>query len=355
MSRFDQGGRFLAIGSLGALVLVAGGVVIGLSLAPEPSPVSLAPGPEVTSAPATYESFNDARKMKFDVVTGASYEVLVARAGTVTSLNCEVGGSLASGGVPLSIDSSPIAALYTSYPLWRDLQWGDKGPDIAAVQSELRRLGYRVGRSGFMDWTTTQAVKGFFADRGYANPKGSLSRSAILWLRSPESVVAECPHKLGDAVNVGDAVATTGGGPVALRPAVAAEGLAPGARTVSFGESSAQVGGDGLVTDPAFLAVVAASPDYAFATAQATEGTAPQMSLATALTTPLGTAVVPAGALFRVSGTSGCISTDGVGRAVTIVSSRLGSTYVVIDDGSTPPTVDLHGPADRTGGAGSCS
>ena len=355
MFGLGQGRRFLAAGCLGALVLAAGGAVVGLWLAPEPAPVSLAPATEVTSAPVTYESFDDARQLPFALVSGESDVVVLAEAGTVTSLNCDVGGSLASGDVPMSIDSNPVATLYTSYPLWRDLRSGDKGPDVAAVQSELGRLGYGAGSSGVMDRTTTKALKSFFADRGYIRPNGSLSRSAILRLPSQEVVVSECPLKLGDAVNPGDAVVKTGGGLIALRPALANEGLAPGARTVSFGQSSALQGGDGLVTDPAFLAVIAASPDYAVAVIQAAAGTAPQLTLATALATPLDTAVVPAGALFRVSGVSGCISTGGVGHSVTIASSRLGSTYVVIDDGSTPTSVDLRSPSDRTGAAGSCS
>jgi len=354
MSQAVQWGRFIAVGSLGALVLVAGGAVVGLSLARESLPVSLAAGLAVTSAPVTYETFDDQRQLPFTVESGAIDAVLIANSGTVTSVACEVGGSLASGDVPLSIDSSPVAALYTSYPLWRDLRSGDKGADVAAVQSELVRLGYAAGSSGVMDWTTRTALKAFFVDRDYTKPDGSLSRAAIVWMPSPQLTMSECPLGLADAVNVGDTVVATGGGLVALRPALETQGLAPGARTLSFGELSAPVGEDGAVTDLAFLAAVAASPDYARAV-QAAEGAAPQVTLGSALTTPLDAAVVPAGALFRVSGTSGCISSKGDGLPVTVVSSRLGSTYVVIDDGSAPTMVDLHAPSDRTGKAGTCS
>lgn len=355
MSRPGQWRRSISVSSLGALMLVAGGVVAGLSLAPDSLPVSLAPGPAVTSAPVTYETFDDQRQLPFATASGASDTVLIASSGTVTSVACEVGGSLASGDVPLSIDSRPVAAFYTSYPLWRDLLSGDKGADVAAIQSELVRLGYAAGTSGVMDWTMRTALKAFFVDRGYTKPDGSLSRAAILWMPSPQLTISECPLGLADAVNVGDTAVATGGGLVALHPALETEGLAPGARTASFGGLSAPVGEDGVVTDPAFLAAVAASPDYALAVAQATQGTAPQVTLGSALTTPLDTAVVPAGALFRVSGTSGCISSKGDGLPVTIVSSRLGSTYVVIDDGSAPTMVDLQVPSDRTGKAGTCS
>lgn len=355
MLRSGRGRPFVAAGCLGALVLFMGGSVVGLGLAPEPSPASLTAGPKVYSVPVTYMTFDDARQTSFTLVTGASDDVSLTRAGTVTSLACKVGGTVASGDVPLSIDSIPVVALHTSYPLWRDLLPGDEGLDVGAVQSELSRLGYRSGKSAVMDRATIKALIAFFTDRGYARPDGSLLRTAFLWLPSSEVVVGSCPLKIADVVQAGDTFVKSGGGLVALHPALPTEGIALGARVVSLGQSSGPVGADGVVTDPAFLAVVAASPEYAFAASQSEKGTAPQLALTSALATPLNTAGVPAGALYRVSETSGCISSGGVGRPVTIVSSMLGSTYVTIDDGSTPTTVDLQSPADRTGKAGTCS
>lgn len=361
LSRSGRGHRFVAAACLVALVLVTSGAVVGIALAPEPSPTSLLPGPTITSVRVAYESFDDVRRMPFTLVAEPRDEIRLSRAGTVTSLACEVGGTLASGDVPLSIDSTPVAALHTAYPLWRDLSLGDTGPDVAALQSELGRLGYPAGRSGTMDRRTARALTSFFTDREYARPDSSLRRDAVLWLPARELAVADCALKTAMVVQHGDTFVTTGGGLAALRPALPAEGLAPGARTISFGDVAGPVQPDGGVTDPAFLAAVAASPDYARAMSQAQEEPAQegsagaQMTFTTALATPLNTAVLPAAALFGVSQTSGCISSDGVALPVTIVASMLGSTYVTIDNGSTPTTVDLNTVADRTDKAGTCT
>jgi len=355
MAGISGGRRFIAAACLGAVVMFASGAIVGLIVAPEPLPASLAAAPAVKTAPATYEKFNDDRQLPFVAVPGESSVVRLAASGTLTSVDCKVGGSLSSGDVPLSIDSRPIPAFYTKYPLWRNVRSGDKGPDVVAVQAELRRLGYKAGHSGVMDRATSKALVAFFKDRGDAASNGSLELPAILRLPSPHVVVADCALRLAEAVGDGDAFATSGGGLIALRPALEADGLAPGARTVVLGDANALVDPDGQVTDPAFLAAVAASPEYALALAQTPQGAAAQVTLETVLAAPLDVAVVPAGSLFRVSGTSGCISSDGVGLPVTVISSRLGSTYVVIGDGSAPTTVDLQAPADRTGKAGTCA
>ncbi len=340
---------------LAALVLLGAGALVGSLLAPQPTPSSLAPATMALTAPVTYESFDDARRLPFDAVPGPRSAITFGRSGTVTSVACVVGGSLASGDVPVSIDSAPVAALHTDYPLWRDIHPGDSGPDVAAVQSELALLGYAPGSSGVMDAASTAALQAFFTARGYAGPDGSLSRAAILWLPQRAVVTTQCPRALADTVEPGDEFATAGGGLVALRASQTVDGLAPGARSVSFDGSSAGLDETGVVSDPAFLAAVAASPQYAAAVAQAPEGSTPQVTLTSALTTPLRAAVVPPGALYAVSGSTGCLSSGGKAVPVAIVASRLGATYVTVDDGATPTSVDLAVPADRTGAAGRCS
>lgn len=355
MSRDHHVGRYLAAGALTAAVLVAGGAMAGLLLAPQQAPASLEAGLAVTSAPVTLETFDDTRQLAFQLVMGSSEELPLMRSGTVTTTTCTIGGQLASGDVPLSIDSSPIVALHTDYPLWRDLHKADKGSDVASVQAELQRLGYTPTSSSVMDKATIAAIKAFMTDRGYPKPDGSLLRSDIIWLKAASVTTTACPLSPGDPVGAGDAFATTGGQLLALKPALAVTDLTPGDRVVTFGQARAAVEADGTVTDPAFLATIAASPEFALAMAQAVEGTPPQMTLTSALASPLSVVAVPAGALYGVSGASACISTDGKGLPVTIVSSRLGSTYVVVEDGAAPDIVDLQDAGDRTGGTETCS
>ncbi|WNM24198.1 peptidoglycan-binding domain-containing protein [Demequina capsici] len=347
--------RYLAFGALSAVLLVAAGVTVGFVVAPESAPQSLQAAAEVTSAVVTYEQFDDSRQLAFSVVQGESQEIALPRGGTVTSVTCQLGGTLASGDVPMSIDSTPVVALHTDYPLWRTLAAGDKGDDVKAIQAELARLGYSPGTTGTMDTATVKAVKKLLTDRGFVKPDGSLSLESVMWLPATELTVSDCPLTIAQVVAQGDTAVTTGGGIAALNPAAEFDDLAPGARTVTFDDVTAAVNDDGTVTDPALLATLAGSPDYAFAMLQAAAGSAPQMTLTSTLATTLDVAVVPAGALYGVQGAAGCVATDGTGLPVTIVSSRLGATYVVIDDGSAPATVDLQDASDRTGGVASCS
>lgn len=355
MTRTERHRPSSAAVMLGAMVLMAIGGALGLVLAPEAEPASLVAAPDATSAPVTYESYDDQRELPFELVPGASDTVTLPRAGTVTTLECDIGAPLKSGDVPLSLDSAPVVALYTAYPLWRDLRPGDGGPDVAALQSELTRLGYAPSTSAAMDSKTVSALKAFFRDRGYTSPSGSLDRDSVLWLPSERLTVAQCPIRRGEFVSAGGPALQTGGGLAALRLVSTSDALAPGARIVSFNGSSAPVGDDGVVVDPTILASIAASPEYVVATSQTGGSSIPQITLTSTLATPLHTAVVPAGALYGVSGSSGCVSSGGVGQRVTIVSSRLGSTYVVLDGGAEPASVDLHAPDDRTRAVGPCS
>lgn len=350
-----RGRSVAAAACLGAVVLVMVGAVAGLALVPQPVPSSLAAGAPVTAAPVTYESFDDARRSTFTAVTRPGVDIAVMRAGTVTSSTCQAGASMSSGDVPLTVDATPVVALHTGYPLWRDLAAGDTGPDVAAVQAELARLGYAPGTSGVLDRSTRKALVAFFTDRGVSHPDGSLARASLLWLPSSELVVAACAVAPAEAVAPGQIIASSGERLVALQPAMAAVEATPGDRVLTVNGVSGPVGADGRVTDPAVLAAVEASADYAFAGLQAENGADSQLAFTTTLAAPLDTAVLPAAALFGVSGTSACLSSHGVVHPVTVVTSMLGSTYVTIDDGATPATVDLTSPADRTERAETCS
>lgn len=345
----------LSVALVGALVLLTLGALGGVLLAPDDRPDSLAPARPVTTAAVTYEVFEDERQLAFEVVDSPGRDVPLPRGGTVTTLTCEPGGTLTSGDVPLSLDARPVAAVYTEYPLYRDLEPGLKGPDVAALQSALERLGYSVGTSGTLDRATRSAVRSFFKDRGDLSFTGTLFRADILQLPSADVAIDTCALHLGDEVQPGDAYARTQGGLLALRLAVTPDGLAPGERAVSLGSVRALLGEDGTVTDPAFLDAVASSAAYATAAAQTEDGSAPRLTLTTSLTTPLDTAVVPAAALFGVSGSTGCITTDGRPVPVTIVTSSLGATYVTLADGSTPDRVDLRDTGDRTSSGATCA
>lgn len=346
---------FVGGAGLAAVALVMGGAITGLVLAPEQAPVSLTAGASVAEAPVTYSTFNDAKSALYTTVLGEAQTVLLGRAGTVTSRTCEIGSQVSSGDVPVSVDSSPVPALHTEYPLWRDLTPGLKGADVTAVQNELIRLGYTPSTSGAMDGKTVAAIKAFFVDRGHVKPDGTLMRSAIIWLPSQAITVGRCLAASASTVEAGDVFIEARATILAMEPTTPATDLVPGPRTIRFADVAVPGQDDGRVTDATLLAAVAASPEFAVQLSMSEAPGPPQISLSSALATPLNTAAVPAGTLFRVSENTGCVSAAGVGHPVTIVSSLLGSTYVTFDDGASPTKLDLIAAADRTGEPGSCS
>lgn len=344
-----------AFGVVSVLSLVGIGVATGIALAPEPLPTSLIPGPEITSVPVTYETFDDSRQTPFVLSIGEVEPLAVPRPGTVTNTACVSGATVSSGDVPLTIDSQPVAALYTGYPFWRDLRVDQEGPDVAALQEELIRLGYSPNSTGKFDKQTSRAVDSFLKDRGFLERTGDLPLSAILQLQSTEIVISDCVAALADLVEQGDPFASTGGGIALLRPAATAEGQVDGERIVSFAGAQAAIQDDGTVTDRSFLDGVGASAEYSFEKNQVEDNAEFQMVFETSLAKPLRTAVVPASALFAVDGSAACLSVDGVRENVTIISSMLGSTYVQFADGTEPDHVDILSQPDRTSQGSTCS
>jgi len=90
---------------------------------------------------------------------------------------------------------------------------------------------------------------------------------------------------------------------------------------------------DGTVTDAAALAALAASPTVP--TLQAL-GALDTLTGDYKLATPLEVSVVPPTAIVSTGGTGGCVLADDVPRAITVVSSQLGQSFVVFDDGAAP-------------------
>lgn len=144
---------------------------------------------------------------------------------------------------------------------------------------------------------------------------------------------AECRLAVGDHTTDGP-LAALGAGVMGLRTTGVGQGLVEGPRVAIFDGLTAPVV-DGVVTDPALLAAVAASP---WLTGDAATG----VPLGFALAEPLDVTVVPPASLFDLAGSAGCISSEGHARAVTVVTSQLGRAFVTFDDGAPPPSsVDL--------------
>ncbi|MFJ1512928.1 hypothetical protein [Cellulosimicrobium funkei] len=336
VSKSDGPGVAVATIMLGVATLLAAGVAAGVVLAPERVPHSVRSPEAVATAPVSSQVFDDVRRVKVTPQVAQESPLSLADSGRVTASSCVPGGVIESGSSPATIDDRPVLALATSVPLWRDLAPGAKGDDVHALQAELARIGFPVRADAEYGNATKTAVTRLFRDAGVAKPSGDLPAASVLWLPASSVAVKECEAPLG-AVAGDEPFVTVAGALSSLRLADSATDGAPGARVVRYGELTAPVGEGGVVTDPTFLEEVQRGPELA--AWQRSEGSEP-MTLEYVLAEPLDVAVVPPGALFALSGTSGCVVGDGVARPVTVVSSSLGQTLVTFD-GAAPSIVDL--------------
>jgi hypothetical protein len=129
---------------------------------------------------------------------------------TLTEL-LAVGETATRGTVLYRADDEPIVALLSSTPLFRDLRVGvTDGPDVQAVESELRALGY----SGFTvddhyDAGTAAAVRRWETELGRAEPDGVVTVGEVRLLAEPTAVL-EHGAEVGDLLEPDDAVLVLG-------------------------------------------------------------------------------------------------------------------------------------------------
>lgn len=318
--------------AIAVVALIAVGAVAGAVLLREEPPSSVAAATGPRTAPVSVETYDGTKRVTATPHLAEPTTLTLGAFGRVRTSACAPGATIASGTSPLVLDDRPVLALATAQPLWRDLDVGGRGPDVADLQTELARLGHDVATDGVYGAGTRAAVRAVLTGIGVARPSGALAASDVLWLPAPEVTVTTCEVSVGDAFDGGD-VATVGGGLVALEIG----GTDPVDGWVArFQTATAPIDADRTVTDQAFLDAVAASPQLDWATGEG----GGNLDLEMALAEPLQVAVVPPAALFGLAGDRGCLVADGDVRPVQVVASALGQTLVVVD-GAVPSEVSL--------------
>ncbi len=322
-----------AVIGLIALSLVAVGVLAAALLLPDRLPASLEPAPGPTTVAVTDETYDGSHQVAATPQTAPALRLKSAASGVVTASACAVGQTVISGGSPFSVDGRPLLALATAEPLWRDLTADLAGADVTALQTELARLGQAVEPTGTYDTATRQAVKSALAAVGVSSPEDSLPLSSVVWLPAPEVTVSACPVLTGDSVTPGEVVAEVGGG---LRSLLLTSPPGDG-WVAAYGDHTAPVDADGLVTDPDLLSAVEAGPEYHLfsTTGQAV------LSLTVRLAEPVDVLVVPPSAILVSGPDTGCLVAEGRTVPVRIVASSLGQTRVAVVSGAPPAAVAL--------------
>jgi peptidoglycan hydrolase-like protein with peptidoglycan-binding domain len=326
------------------VVGVCGGVAAGLLVVPVPVPdvVSVEVGAErVVVEP---REFDDARNVPATPVMTDRREYSVQGSGVVRRVDCVPGEAVGSGFSLMTVDDRVVVALRLASPPWRSLAMGMRGADVRDFQKELTRLGYEVEVDGFFSWAMVGPVKEFWASVRVKD-FGELPLDRVVWLDSKQVTPMECPVEVGDRIEPGTVVFSTGG---QLESVVLElpEGLQPGERmAVTYdGGPEAVIGAEGVLEDAGFLEAFTERRDYRMWLEDPASG----ITVATHLAQPLRVVPVPAAALYGVVGSQGCVDDAAGPVRVEIVASQLGQTYVVGDP--MPSEVSVPAPV----GVGSC-
>lgn len=329
------------------LVLGLGlGVGAAFALFATTTPASLLPSNELESIPVTMQTFDDPQAVEITAQIMPPTSLVTLRSGTVTAWRCSPGGALASGSSTVGIDGVGLLDLYTEVPLWRDISAGAKGADVAAVESELARLGRAVEQDGVMSWREIDEV------RSLANAVGvpidrTISRDLIVWIPEPDATVDSCETTLGEQVSSGATLFTVDSG-VTLSSVQLPAGRLPGARVLELfdapvpisetGELPGDLSGPTIRASNAFREAVSSSPE---ATVLALKGRA-------VLQEPVSVAAVPATAVLVAPDGTSCVLVDAEAIRVSIVGSEFGNSFVVFDAEENPTAVDATIPPEIT-------
>lgn len=228
---------------------------------------------------------------------------------------------------------------------------------MCALNDELNRLGYRASPgSDRYTWATSAGWKQLMTDSGNSSD-GNLLVADTLWIPAASVAVGNnWQATVGTPVSAASPVGEVPGSLVKL----AVKNGQPSdhdRQLTALGQTTTLPAGQTEVADAAFLAQVAATPDF-----QSMDENARAAGFDATLTLqePVTVLRVPAGAVFGIRNTSGCVvalgggdkagagassgserktGTSGRVVKVTIVGSELGVSLVTPADGAEPSSI----------------
>lgn len=331
----NNGARRGRLAGAWSLLAVATAICVSVGacalLLPDRAPALLGSAGETTTAPASVQEYSGSQQVTVVPTISTERNLLGNANGTVTA-DWSADG-LASGKGAYKVNDRVVVALNTATPLYRDLKTGDKGDDVLALNNELSRLGYNsVAGSDTYWWATSDGWRQLMNDNG--NPSdGTLALADTMWI--PENAVAvdEWTATTGSMVTGGTAIGKI---PGALTKLTVKNGTAVGQdRTISmYGVNGILPADSTEITDAEFLRNVSANETFQSMDMQTKKA---GLDATVALKEPLQVLRVPAGAVFGIDGSSGCIvpksrNTSNTPAKVTIVGSELGVSLVQVQD-----------------------
>lgn len=320
-------------------VVVTVGLIVGLAVGgslavlfiPAPVPASVASDQPLDTVRPSVMDFSDPHEVHVALTIDSLSGVRSPRGGLLTALACVPGQEVVAGTRIFGVDGAAVVGLATSVPLWRQISVGDEGADVAALENELARLaGDGEGGSGLeidgtWEWNDALAFDALLAGAGVTTTdEGEVPLSAIAWLPAPVMSVAGCPVGVGASVASGTVVAQFAARITLARFTPAADAV-DGPRALALENALIPVDESGVLTDPAALALLAESPEFAALDPSATP---PSISASWVLTSSVLVTVVPPSAVHGISGSRGCVTDAEGATRVTVIASQLGRTLV---------------------------
>jgi len=127
----------------------------------------------------------------------------VEGSGVVTRVPPPVGGEVLEGLVVVEVSGRPVFVLEGEVPVYRSLQPGMSGADVAQLQAALVRLGFVPETDGVFGEATKQAVTGLYAQAGYVPVASPVTAADVLAaqsaLRDAEAALVEAEAVLSRA------------------------------------------------------------------------------------------------------------------------------------------------------------
>jgi peptidoglycan hydrolase-like protein with peptidoglycan-binding domain len=238
--------------------------------------------------------------------------------------------------------------LGTASPFWRDLERGDAGDDVRAIQAELKRLGYQVRPDGTYGQETADALQQVLLQNDALAETTKESRDVVaafrrsdwIWIPSTTAAPSSCDVNDGSPVSENDTLATLEATVRSVEVATMPDELIPGARTLTIGDETVPVDENGVVSKER-ASVLQIPPDGGEPGPDSSGGGSTPSSPDAAdgeqkvqailrLTSPRQLWSVPASLLFGFTDDdSACLRTAESVLPVEVVGSRLGSSLVL--------------------------
>lgn len=311
---------------------IAVGALATYAMLPAPS-ADLSASKSVTTFPVTPTSFTDPRTVALRPSFSAQAQLSVGRSGVITESSCTPGVPFDSGTSVAKIDNSPVIALATAVPFYRDLVPGAEGADVNALRGALRALGYTIDADGEYWGTVVDALADVQKRNGVTPADGTFRIADFMWTPASGGAASECEVSVGERYSEGSPFAVVPGTLRSLQLVPSTSVPVPGPRSARVAGVDVDIPASGVISDPDAVARVASSIEFAESLDAET------IAATTELKDARQAVAVPPAAIFEIQDAGACVQADdGEVHAVSLLSSSLGRTLVTFPEGVEMPS-----------------